>query len=346
MILKATSISGNHHNARVVRIVKGLPMQQCKLLKAQYILASALPFPEWPAGEEIILQLRADALYRSLPLITAVAPVSMKVRPFRRSGDYASATEDLQGQHQLYNPRLHPKTVYHDSILNRILLTVLCIALNHQLRKEGQPIHLPVLCQYEDFVRVAKAIMGNKRTVDQQEALIKRALNSSIPGGSGLLRLLLGKHGGSSKQVAELNAWAASWMFPWLVGETEVHKTTVLGPDGNFREQASVLHIKKCRYLEASGCQLACLNLCKAPTQSFFTQEAGLPTTLEPDFSNLSCNIVFGQAPAARADDEAFLQPCFSLSCSSLLGGEQSLKKATKHDGHTASQAVVVCVDD
>lgn len=44
-----------------------------------------------------------------------------------------------------------------------------------------------------------------------------------------------------------------------------------------------------------SGCVTSCLNLCKAPTQAFFTQEARLPTTLEPDFSNLSCNIVFGQ---------------------------------------------------
>ena len=44
-----------------------------------------------------------------------------------------------------------------------------------------------------------------------------------------------------------------------------------------------------------SGCASSCLQLCKAPTQAFFTQEATLPTMLEPDFSNLSCNIVFGQ---------------------------------------------------
>ena len=46
----------------------------------------------------------------------------------------------------------------------------------------------------------------------------------------------------------------------------------------------------------------SCLNLCKAPTQAFFTQEARLPTTLEPDFSNLSCNIVFGQVRPGGAN--------------------------------------------
>ncbi len=105
-------------------------------------------------------------------------------------------------------------------------------------------------------------------------------------------------------------------MFEWLIGETEVRKTDVYGPDGKLREQYSVVHIKKCRYLESSGCVSACLNLCKVPTQAFFTQEAGVPTTLEPDFSTLSCNIVFGQAPAAREADEAFIQPCFAVQCS------------------------------
>ena len=40
-------------------------------------------------------------------------------------------------------------------------------------------------------------------------------------------------------------------MFNWLVGETEVWSTDVVGPDGLMREQRSVLHIKKCRFLEA-----------------------------------------------------------------------------------------------
>jgi len=329
MIMQLSSSCGHISHVRIVQLVRGHPLRR-KLFEAQTAQAGALPYSECEADKDIILQLRVEAFYKSLPSTTmTIVPPPMNARSYRRPGQYVSSSQE-NGQHQLYNPRAQPKTVYQDNILNRVLLSVLCLALKHQLRKEGQTIQLPVLCQYEDFVRVAKAIMGHKRTVEQQEALIRRALNSSIPGGSGLFRLLLGSHGGTSKHVAELNAWAASWMFTWLVGETEVHMTTVLGPDGQPREQASVLHIKKCRYLEASGCQSACLNLCKAPTQAFFTQEASLPTTLEPDFSNLSCNIVFGQTPASREQDEAFQQPCFSMSCSRLLGPELSQSKVIK----------------
>ena len=54
------------------------------------------------------------------------------------------------------------------------------------MRSEGQAVRLPLLCDYDDFVRVAKAIMLQGRTPKQQEMLIRRALNNSIPGGSGL----------------------------------------------------------------------------------------------------------------------------------------------------------------
>jgi hypothetical protein len=37
-----------------------------------------------------------------------------------------------------------------------------------------------------------------------------------------------------------------------------------------------------CRYLEASGCVGMCVNVCKVPTQDFFTKEFGLPLTMNP----------------------------------------------------------------
>jgi hypothetical protein len=37
----------------------------------------------------------------------------------------------------------------------------------------------------------------------------------------------------------------------------------------------SGVHIQKCRYLETSGCTGLCVNLCKLPTQYFFTEELG-----------------------------------------------------------------------
>ncbi|KAM0822256.1 hypothetical protein ACQ4PT_071610 [Festuca glaucescens] len=47
-------------------------------------------------------------------------------------------------------------------------------------------------------------------------------------------------------------------------------------------KQRSGVLIKKCRYLENSGCVGMCVNMCKIPTQSFFTDEFGLPLTMNP----------------------------------------------------------------
>ena len=37
-----------------------------------------------------------------------------------------------------------------------------------------------------------------------------------------------------------------------------------------------------CRYIENSGCVGMCVNMCKLPTQDFFTNEFGLPLTMNP----------------------------------------------------------------
>ena len=39
------------------------------------------------------------------------------------------------------------------------------------------------------------------------------------------------------------------------------------------------------RYLENSGCVGMCVNMCKIPTQDFFTNEFGLPLTMIPSKS-------------------------------------------------------------
>jgi hypothetical protein len=40
-------------------------------------------------------------------------------------------------------------------------------------------------------------------------------------------------------------------------------------------KQMSGVQIERCRYLEESGCTGMCVNLCKFPTQTFFTEELG-----------------------------------------------------------------------
>lgn len=49
-----------------------------------------------------------------------------------------------------------------------------------------------------------------------------------------------------------------------LVGEMELERREIERPDGTKKEQLSTVHIKKCRYLEQSGCVGMCVNMCKA----------------------------------------------------------------------------------
>ena len=55
--------------------------------------------------------------------------------------------------------------------------------------------------------------------------------------------------------------------FSWLVGESELQVGEVqVGPE-QVRSQRSIVHIKKCRYLESSGCVGMCVNMCKVGGQ-------------------------------------------------------------------------------
>lgn len=119
------------------------------------------------------LSVNPAAMYHSLPSTSAPSK-----RPFRAPGTYIASSSTA------YNP-MQAKTAYHDGSLSCVLLTILCWALGQQMRGEGQAVWLPWLCGYNDFVRVAKAILQQGRTPEQQEQLIRRALNNSIPGGSG-----------------------------------------------------------------------------------------------------------------------------------------------------------------
>ncbi|CAA2979022.1 Hypothetical predicted protein [Olea europaea subsp. europaea] len=89
-----------------------------------------------------------------------------------------------------------------------------------------------------------------------------------------------------------------------------------------------------------------CINMCKIPTQDFFTNEFGLPLTMTPstltqhincdfrsstlyaylllhchkcilaDFEDMSCEMVYGQVPPSFEEDPASKQPCYADICS------------------------------
>lgn len=62
--------------------------------------------------------------------------------------------------------------------------------------------------------------------------------------------------------TAELNAAITQKFFAWLVGPLEVQDAEI-EYRGVVKTWKSSVQIKKCRYLEQSGCKGMCINMCK-----------------------------------------------------------------------------------
>lgn len=160
---------------------------------------------------------------------------------------------------------------------------------------------------YESFVDVSKRVMQGRSRMQQQEVVRKVLLSMLPPGAPAQFRKLFPP----TKWAAEFNAALTVPFFHWLVGPSEVIEVEVNGV-----KQRSGVHIKKCRYLETSGCVGMCVNMCKIPTQDFFTNEFGLPLTMNPNFEDMGCEMIYGQAPPPFEEDPASKQPCFKDLCS------------------------------
>ena len=113
------------------------------------------------------------------------------------------------------------------------------------------------------------------------------------------------------KFSAWMNAWVTNWTTNWLMGNSKVYDLIL--PDGNVAKEQGLL-IEKCRFLETAGCIKTCLHACKIPTQSFFLEEMGLPVTLKPNFTDLSCKFEFGVMPIPLEKDEDIINtPCLQI---------------------------------
>mmetsp|Transcript_23565 Transcript_23565/g.54816 ORF Transcript_23565/g.54816 Transcript_23565/m.54816 type:complete len:143 (+) Transcript_23565:582-1010(+) len=113
-----------------------------------------------------------------------------------------------------------------------------------------------------------------------------------------------------------MNAWATWVAGTWLMGECEVNDVEV---DGGKIGKKQGLLVKRCRFLEESGCASVCVNSCKIPTQNFFLQEMGLPLTMTPDYETFECQFAFGRTPTEATEREAKNTPCLSR-CPSVGG--------------------------
>ncbi|KAJ6962126.1 hypothetical protein NC652_000940 [Populus alba x Populus x berolinensis] len=156
---------------------------------------------------------------------------------------------------------------------------------------------------YESFVDVSKRVMQGRNRKQQQEVVREVLLSMLPPGAPEQFKKLFPP----TKWAAEFNAALTVPFFQWLVGPSEVVEVEV-----NGEKQKSGVHIKKCRYLENSGCVGMCVNMCKIPTQDFFTNEFGLPLTMIPNFEDMSCEMVYGQVPPPFEEDPVVKQPCLA----------------------------------
>lgn len=149
--------------------------------------------------------------------------------------------------------------------------------------------------------------MVGRSRAQQQEAVREVLLSMLPPGAPEQFKKLFPP----TRWACEFNAALTVPFFHWLVGPSEVIEVEVDG----VKQRSGVL-IKKCRYLENSGCVGMCVNMCKIPTQSFFTDEFGLPLTMNPNFEDMSCEMIYGQVPPPVEEDPVSKQPCYPSLCS------------------------------
>jgi hypothetical protein len=202
------------------------------------------------------------------------------------------------------------KDEYDDSWIDRIFIWLFSRKISQALGATTQ------VSGYGGFVDLSKQVMQGRNAQAQQQ-IIDRVLQSLVPAP---VLWAIRTFFSPTRLVCVLNAWFAAQMFEWLVGAAEVVDAEVDLPDGATRLQPSGVYIKKCRYLAESGCVGMCVNMCKVPTQKFFTEQFEIPLTMTPNFEDLSCTMVFGQLAPIPAIDPAYQQPCLESQCPTATG--------------------------
>lgn len=129
---------------------------------------------------------------------------------------------------------------------------------------------------------------------------------------------------------SRLNAWATRVAGTWLMGECEINDVEI---DGKLYKNQGLL-VKRCRFLEESGCASVCVNSCKIPTQQFFAENMGLPLTMTPDYETHECQFSFGLMPNEAGELDAKNTPC--LARCPTNGGMRKW-----HQGMTSGEAAV-----
>ena len=164
----------------------------------------------------------------------------------------------------------------------------------------------PETVSYDAFIALCFLQMRGRDFAGQRDITFDIMTSLMPPGGDAIFRTLFPKNAFS----LELNATITKIVFAWMVGPMEIRETRDNDLDELLRSQ---VHIKKCRWLQESGCTAMCANMCKTTTQDFFGDVFGLPLTIAPNFEDKSCDFYFGKTPPPIERDEALTFGCNAL---------------------------------
>jgi hypothetical protein len=97
-----------------------------------------------------------------------------------------------------------------------------------------------------------------------------------------------------NKWSMEILGELTSRLFPFLVGPCR--KEGWVRDESTGEQWQSKVVIERCRFLEASSCKGMCTGLCRAPSEAFFAS-IDLPLSMTPNFTDGSCEMVWGRTP-------------------------------------------------
>ena len=212
---------------------------------------------------------------------------------------------------------INEKTQYQDNWLDRLFIALFSRKMSKAVGKKTS------YKGYQGFVDLSQQIMQGRNSQQQQE-LVAIVLKSLVPAP---VLFLIRNLFSPTKWVCESNAWFATVLFEWLVGKSEITTVEITDNDNQIRTQNSGVKIQKCRYLEESGCVGMCINMCKLPTQKFFTESFGIPLTMIPNFEDFSCEMIFGQNPPELETEESASQPCLNSTCPTSIDSQKPCHK-------------------
>ncbi|XP_077239935.1 beta-carotene isomerase D27 [Tasmannia lanceolata] len=195
------------------------------------------------------------------------------------------------------------KTQYKPGVLDELLLSFF---RKKMVEEVGWDSKKP---GYDGLMEVVNRLMIKCQSNSETERAAVRILRSLFPSFLPELFQMLISPIGRGEIAAVMVARVTALSCQWLMGPCTINSVDL--PNGS--SWRSGVFVERCKYLEESKCLGVCINTCKLPTQTFFKDYMGVPLTMEPNFSDYSCQFNFGVHPPPSTEDKALQEPCLQI---------------------------------